>query len=100
MKKKLIVVLLSVNAALLLALILTAGATPARAQVFGGGIDYLLATGQITSSAEVLYVMDLAKRRLMAFRYDATNRRMLPVRGRRLRDDFRRASEEPADSAR
>ena len=72
--------------------VINAGGTRATAQVFGGGADYLLATGQISTASEALYVVDLARQRLMAFQYDRTTRRMTPITGRRLQDDFRQAS--------
>ena len=92
MRRTLIVALLCVNGALLLALVINAGETRATAQVFGGAADYLLATGQISAATEALYVVDLARQRLMAFHYDRTTRRMTPITGRRLQDDFRQTS--------
>ena len=95
MKKVLIVTLVGINAALLLALMLGAGTGRADAQgVLGATTDYLVVTGQITSGWDGVYVIDLRKRYMVAFRFDKTKQKLIPYRGvRKLLLDFKRESE-------
>ena len=94
MKKAAIIALVCVNAALLLALMFGPGSPRANAQVYRGGADYLMITGRIGQDLEAAYLLDLAQRRLIGLRYDRTEKRMLPIRGRRLENDFRRSAPE------
>ncbi len=94
MKKTLIVVLLGVNAALLVALLAGTGADKAYGQVIGA--NYLVVTGNIFSDTDAVYVLDLATRRLGAWRFERRNKPFgfRPVgRGRQLLADFGRAAE-------
>jgi hypothetical protein len=90
MKKILIGTLVCVNVALLVTLILGYGAGPAKAQVVGGGADYLMVTGHIMGDADGVYIIDLAKRRLAAWKFDKTNKRLVAFRGHELKRDFGR----------
>jgi hypothetical protein len=56
MRKVLIVSLVCVNVALLAVLLLGYGAPVAKAQVEGGGADYLMVTGQIGQSVGVFRI--------------------------------------------
>jgi hypothetical protein len=88
MKKGLIVSLVCVNAGLLAALVIGNAMPRAEAQVIGAEADYLMMTGQYSSNKDALWVLELGTRRLMAFQFDRTKQRMLPLRGRELNDDF------------
>jgi hypothetical protein len=90
MKKALIVALVCINAALLLALVLGYGTPPAKAQVAGGATDYLMVTGRLIGEADAVYIIDLAKRRMAAWRFDKTNNKMVPMSGHELKRDFDR----------
>ena len=94
MKKTLIVTLVCVNVVLLLALVLGTAAPKAHGQVFRGGADYLMITGHIGSNWDAVYIVDLAKRRMLSWRFDKTSKRLLPFRGRQLRSDFRRSEQD------
>ena len=95
MKRTLIVVLVCANLALLVALLFGPAAPRAEAQVARGGVDYLMVTGQIGSDWDGVYILDLGSRRLLAMRWDKTKKQMLPIRGRRLRNDFGRTQPRP-----
>ena len=88
MKKKLIVLLVCLNAALLVAL-MVGSAVPTQGQVVGGGADYILLTAHIGSDWDGVYVIDLAKRRMLMLYFDKTKKRLLPYRGVDLTTDFR-----------
>jgi len=93
MKKTVIVALVCVNAALLVALVAGTGAQPAYGQVLGA--NYLVVTGNVSADYDGIYVLDLATRRLAAWRYETRRRPMGLVsvgRGRELLRDFGRAS--------
>ena len=89
MKKALIVSLLCVNAALLAALLLGAAAPPAQAQAVRGGTDYLVVSAQLAVDWDAVWVLDMAKRRLLAFGFNKVSNRLLPFGGGRdLARDF------------
>ena len=90
MKKVLIVALVCVNVALLAALMLGLAAPRASAQVYRGGADYLMMTGQIGRDWDAVYIVDMGSRRLMAWRFDQTKKRLVAFRGRELKTDFAR----------
>lgn len=89
MKKPLIVALVCVNVVLLAALV-ALNLEPAQAQVMRGGNDYLMTTGRVEASFDAVYVIDLKTRRLAAWRFDRTRKRLIPYRGRSLVTDFGR----------
>ena len=77
---------------LLLAMILGAALPQARAQSVRGANNYLLMTGQIEKDYDVVYVMDLASRRLAAWQFNRSNKKLVRFRGGRdLAKDFKRA---------
>ena len=88
MKKGLIVSLVCVNLGLLAALVIGNAMPRAEAQVIGGEADYLMMTGHISSDRDALWVLELGTRRLMAFEFDRSKQRMLPLGRRELKDDF------------
>jgi len=88
MKNVVIVALLCLNAALLVALVFEAGTPPAQGQVIGGGTNYLMMTGKIGTDYDAVYVLDLAKQRLIMMRYDRAKKRMVPVARRDFPRDF------------
>jgi hypothetical protein len=95
MKRTLIVVLVSVNLALLVALVFGPASPRADAQVIGGGADYLMVTGQIGTNWDGVYIVDLDTRRMLSMRWDRTRKQMVPIRGRQLRTDFQAATPTP-----
>lgn len=94
MKKTVIIALVCVNVALLASLMLWATTPKANAQVLRGGADYLLMTGHIGSDWDAVYIIDMGSRRLLAWQFDKTKKRLVPIRGRQLKNDFRRRSEQ------
>lgn len=90
MKKRLIVALLCVNVALVLALAMFTGVSPAKAQVVGGGQDYLLITGHVSDNFDAVYVIELGSQRLAPFEFNKTKKQLVPYRGVDLKQHFRR----------
>ena len=89
MKHAVIVALICLNAALVAALVFGAGTQKAYGQVIGA--NYLVITGQVNRDNDAVYVLDLATRRLAAWRWDG--RRLASVGGgggRELLRDFNR----------
>jgi hypothetical protein len=92
MKQFIIVGLICLNVALVAALVFHASTPAAQAQVRGGGSDYTMLTGRLEDGLDTVYVIDLSSRRMLAWAWDVTNKRLVPVQGRRLVDDFRGGS--------
>ena len=90
MKKKLIIVLACVNAALLAALMLGLWTPGAQAQVVGGGADYMMLTAHIGSDFDAVYIVELGTRRIAMLYVDKTTKRLRAFKGMRLLDEFRR----------
>ena len=88
MKKALIVALVCVNVALVAALI-GVNMSKAHAQTARGGNDFIMATGRIESAFDAVYVIDMKSRRLAAWRFDRTAKRLRPYKGRTLTTDFK-----------
>ena len=82
MKEKAIILLLCVNVALLLALMFGTGVEKANAQVAGGAANYLVVTGTIGQNTDAIYVLDVARQRLLAWRYDHGGKKFRLFRGR------------------
>ena len=91
MKKAIIVALVCLNAALAAALLLGTVLPTAKAQVMGGGNDYVVLTGKVQSDLDALYVLDLASRRFKVWKFDKTKQRLLPIALVDLKRDFGRA---------
>ena len=94
MKKTLIVALMCLNAVLVVVLIAGTGAEKAYGQVVGA--NYLVVTGNIYADYDAVYVLDLATRRVAAWRYEKTRKPfgLKPVaQGRSLMVDFGRTGE-------
>ncbi len=73
-----IIGVLSITATILfvgLIVVSMTGSTPAYAigQIDRGG-DYILVTGQFTQNSELVYVIDAAARRMIAYSYETTTR--------------------------
>lgn len=88
MKKALIVALVCINI-LLVAVLVNFNATKAQAQTERGANDFIMVTGRIETSFEAVYVLDLKTRKLGAWRYDRTAKRLVPYIGRSLTTDFK-----------
>lgn len=88
MKKLVIVALICVNVALVLALFLGRSEPTAKAQAIRGGTDYLLLTAKVNTDTDAVYVLDMAKRKMMGFEFDTTMKRLKPIRARDLANDF------------
>ena len=89
MKRILIVSLVCINVVLLGALLFEAAAPRADAQVIGGGTDYIVLTGHVGTDWDAVYVIDLASRRLAAWRLEKSRRPRLVAFGvRELTADF------------
>ena len=92
MKRKLIIALVLINAALLIGLAVV-GTAPqqAKAKTFPT-TDYLLFTAQMTQVTDGVCVVDLGSLRMMAWRLRPTGNRytLSTVRGRDLTRDFKK----------
>jgi len=90
MKKALIVTLLGLNIALLVALVLGANSPEAKAQVAGVRkyTDYIMITGHMSTDVDAVYVVDMATKRLAAWKFDKTRKRLIRYRVRDLGRDF------------
>ncbi len=93
MKTALLVALVGVNLALALALVVTQNPT-ADAQVLRGGTDYIVQTALLGTEWDAVWVVDLRTRRLVVWKFDKTKKELVPMRGRRLIDDFGRKPSE------
>lgn len=92
MKRKLIIGLVCVNAALLIALAVGTSTQQAKAQTFPT-TDYLLLTAQLSQMSEGVCVVDLGSKRMMAWRLRKSGNRYVlsPFRSARdLEQDFGR----------
>lgn len=89
MKKALIVALVFVNVGLAAALI-AGSVPPAQAQTIRGANDFLMMTGRIEQSFDAIYILDMQNRRLAAWQFDRTTKRLKPFKGRVLTTDFPR----------
>jgi len=91
MKKAIIVSLICLNVGLLAALVFGEGAPQAKAQQtdYFNETDYAVVAGKIETNLEVVYVLDMATQKLGVWKYDMSNRRMIPWRSRSLPSDFR-----------
>ena len=94
MKRTLIITLACINVALLAALVLATVSHEAKAQVYRGGADYLMMTGQIGTDWDAVYVIDLGQRRMLGWRLEKAKKRLVAFRGRHLKNDFRRETAE------
>lgn len=91
MKRALVVTLVGINAALLLALVFGANASDAKAQgMVGARTDYLIMTAHIGRDNDAVYVLDVRRQGMVAFRFDRTKKILIPFRrARKLKTDFR-----------
>jgi len=95
MKNVLVVALMCLNAALLVVLIAGVATEEAHGQVFG--TNYVVVTGNIRADYDAVYVIDLARRKLAAWRFDTEQKParlvcITPGGGRDLTRDFRRSA--------
>jgi hypothetical protein len=88
MKRALVVLLVCINLALVAALVVV-NVAPASAQTERGASDYIMITGKIEQGFDAVYVIDLKTRRLAAWRFDRTAKKLVPYRGRVLETDFK-----------
>lgn len=88
MKKALIAALVCINVALVLALMAGNGAGTAKAQVIQGP-SYLMVTGGKNAGSDGLYLLDLANHKLLAMKFNTSNKQMEPYMLRDLKRDFR-----------
>ncbi len=85
MKRKLIIAMVFVNAALLIALAVGTAPQQAKAQTFPT-TDYLMFTAQMTQVTEGVCVVDLGSKRMMAWRLRPTGNRYTLTSVRSSRD--------------
>ena len=88
MKKTFIVALVCVNVVLLAALV-AVDLDKASAQTLRGGNLFIMATGKIESTFDAVYVVDMKSRRIGAWRFDRTAKRLVSYKGRDLEADFK-----------
>ena len=92
MKRKLIIALVFLNAALLVALAVGTGPQQARAQTFPT-TDYLMMTAQLNQTLHGVCVIDMASKRMMGWRLRQQGNRYVLTQFRAPRDlerDFNR----------
>lgn len=88
MKKTLIVALVCVNIALL-AVLITVNLDQAEAQSVRGERNYMAVTARNASGRDAVWILDMSTRKLAAFRFDPTTKRILVYGGgRSLVSDF------------
>ncbi len=91
-KRALIVLLVGVNLVLLATLMLWQWQLPAaQAALTGPAEEYLMVAGEMRDGVDVLYIIDVGRRRMHAFvpNRDLGNRRLFHVGVRDLKRDFR-----------
>ena len=93
MKKVLITALVALNVCLL-AWVLSKNLPQANAQAYRGAADYVVVTANFASNSGAVYVLDMGKRKMLAWKFDITKKRMVPFKGRDLARDFRRDKNE------
>lgn len=81
MKKALIVALVCINI-LLVAMLVNFNATKAQAQTERGANNFIMVTGRVESGLDAVYVLDLKTRKLGAWRFDRTSKKLVAYRGR------------------
>ncbi len=89
MKKKLIISLIALNAALLAALMFSAATQPVHAQVIGGGTDYIMIPVMMNVNSDGMAIIDIGQQKLTAIRLDQKSQQAVIFRmGRQLSSDF------------
>lgn len=88
MKKAIILTLVGVNLTLLVSLALVSEPPKAYGQSIKGGTDYLMVTGHLRTSYDILYLVDTGKRKMVGLVVDQTSQKITPHGGRRLTVDF------------
>ena len=89
MKKALIVALVCINVALVLALVFTVNQQPAKAQA-GGGADYLVITAKVGVNTDAVFVIDVAKQKMLGLSPDPNRKGKLATYGGRVfKNDFK-----------
>ena len=84
------IAVLAVSATILATvLVLSFMAAPARAESAIGAGDYIMITGQFSTSTDLLYVFDLQRRGLNIYTYDRNGNRLQPMKSVELRKLFR-----------
>ena len=88
MKKALIAVLACLNLALLAALIGHGTQRSAVAEGVRGQPEFMMVAGRTAADSEVVYVVDAARGKMLAWKFDLTRKRLVPYSGRDLMRDF------------
>ncbi|HET6430247.1 MAG TPA: hypothetical protein VFJ30_17655 [Phycisphaerae bacterium] len=84
------IAVLAVSATILATvLVLSFMAAPAPAESAIGAGDYIMITGQYTTSTDLLYVFDLQKKGLNVYAYDRNGNRLQPIKSIELQKLFR-----------
>ena len=90
MKKWIIAAMVCINVLLLSALMFNYQPSKAKAQVVGGGTDYIMITGQLQADWDAVYIIDLGRRYFCAWKFDKSKKRLFAFRPRDLKRDFQR----------
>ena len=88
MKKTLIVALVCVNI-VLVAVLINFTLNNAQAQTERGANNFIMVTGLVEPGLDGVYVIDLKTRKMGAWRFDRTAKRLVPYTGRTLTTDFK-----------
>ena len=88
MKKLVILALVCINVGLL-GWVLLEATPPAEAQTHWRPNNYLVTSAKAEEDFDVVYVADLTLQRMLAFRFDRTSKKVVPLQGVDLTKDFR-----------
>jgi hypothetical protein len=88
MKKMLIGALVAVNIALVLALALGEGNSAQAQSQRISNPEYMAVPSKVAPNVDAIFVVDLSKRKIIAFEYDYASKRMNRYRSRDLKRDF------------
>ena len=86
MKRIVIILLVCLNIGLIGVLLYV---SKAEAQVFGGSQNYIVVTGNVGRTDQALYIIDVQREQMLAWRFDEGRRKFVIYRGRQLKDDFK-----------
>ena len=90
MKKAIIAALICLNVGLLAALVFGEATPPANAQAnYYNETNYIMVAGQIETGLEVVYIIDMATQKIGVWKFNVSDRRLIPWRSRSLASDFR-----------
>lgn len=91
MKNAVIVALVCANLLILAALVVGSGSVDQAKAAGWVEADYLVVAAKVDKTEDLIYVTNLNKGKMLAFRFDTERKRLVPYDGVRLDRDFGRA---------